>query len=92
MHKDENLCRESWYLKVVFICFPFGLSSFKKSGNGQGGQSRINPVSLGSETSAATATSRAVQNGAHGQPLSQGTSNLLFPIGLLSSLVVAWLV
>jgi len=80
MHKDENLCRESWYLKIVFICFSSCLSSFKKSGNGQGGQYRINPVSLGSETSAATATSRAVQNAAHGQPSSEGKSNLLFPI------------
>ena len=83
MHKDGNCCRESRYLKVVFICFPSGLSSFKKSGNGQGGQSGINPTSLGSETSAATATSRAVQNDAHRQPPSQGKSDLLFPISLL---------
>lgn len=63
-------------LIFVFIgFFFFGLSSFKKSGhNGQGGQSRINPASLASETSTATVTARAEQNGAQGQPPPQGKS------------------
>ncbi|XP_020249679.1 LOW QUALITY PROTEIN: eukaryotic translation initiation factor 4G-like [Asparagus officinalis] len=42
--------------------------SFKKSSNGQGAQSRINPASSSSEASVATAAPRTVQNGAHGQP------------------------
>lgn len=51
-----------------FIFFFFRLSwfgSFKKSGNGQGGQSRTGPTNLSSESNFAVATTRARQNGAH---------------------------
>ncbi|XP_020240923.1 eukaryotic translation initiation factor 4G [Asparagus officinalis] len=54
--------------------------SLKKSGNGQGGgQPRVTPVSLGPDTSANTASLRAVQNGAHGQTPPQGPSASSMP-------------
>ena len=46
-------------------------------------ESRINPASVGSETSVTTDTSRAMQNEALGQPPSHCKSNLLFPTSLL---------
>lgn len=72
--------QEKWLSEsFVFISFS---SSFKKSGSGQGGQSRINPVGLSSEISSANTTSRAAPNGSHGHPPIHGKSNSLFHINL----------
>ncbi|XP_058086465.1 eukaryotic translation initiation factor 4G-like [Magnolia sinica] len=49
---------------------------FKKSGNGQGGQSRVGPASTNSEPNAAVAANRAVQNGTHVQSHVHGVSDV----------------
>ncbi|GMJ01402.1 eukaryotic translation initiation factor 4G, CUCUMOVIRUS MULTIPLICATION 2 [Hibiscus trionum] len=50
-------------------------SSFKKSNNAQGGQSRVNSPAVNSAESANASATRNIQNGAHAQPQLKGASD-----------------
>lgn len=65
-------------LVCVCVCFS-RIGSFKKSGTGQGGQSRMGPTTtLSSESNVVVATTRATPNGVHVQSQLHGREFMPF--------------